>query len=798
MNKIRTRLPLLLLALLICCGYFVVWVEYVDPFPDRDSINQFYFPFLNFLTASQAFDPSFFFLQSQTFSSSYPWGAALFPWLISLFGAQGIFLENPFWLFIVLIPPILIIPLFFKLSPLQRFILGLFVFFIPMTQLCLKGFSLHGFNVIFTVVGVLFLRSYMGTKNKLYLAGFIFFCWLGFIPKHLGAFYLFNIIFTYSIYSIICRKTDKLIWISFLVTCLISIPFYPYTKLNDYLTNVITHNPYLSVSSFFMIGALLMLLGAIALVLLSAKSSKKALPKLKQFPLYFSITFLIGIIMVMGSHEAETGNIEVIVYFLIGYGVLGYIIKNYDMHSIKAFLVLLIALTFINSMLLYCSRIGQTYHVFFLPILLLAIFEYVKIKRAKVRSLMFLACFIFSNFFPPILTLGHWIGEPGENIFINGFNYIYVNPFGWQHCDIQALREEMVKVFSRVDFGENSILWVVEGVHFYTKLALSFPNNLVFPFRDMYRIDNLPPEELEKLYITYQDIGVGIFENWLKDGKVAILMDGIKPYTTVLGDPPDLDQAGPKEEEGFNDFGRSLSFSYLKWLKANQFLDTYYKKTVIPSKDPRFNLYTLRSLKTIEPLDKWKGFLGEIAVDYHLEQQIEELPTWHPKLNQNNQIRLNRSMAGHLYLKADNLREENQLVEAYILLRKALELDPNHIGALEDSLNVQRQLSKTDWTQLKGRYEPLDLNQLEKDFTESKKEEDEKILEPKLRPLTNQERAHQLFILSNQFFENEPERAKELLKSALKIDPDHTDARKDLQILEERMKVKTKVQSEVD
>ena len=787
MNKIRTQLPLLLLALLICCGYFIAWLEYVDPFPDRDSINQFYFPFLNFLTASQTFDPSFFFLQSQTFSSSYPWGAALFPWVISLFGAEGIFLENPFWLFIVLIPPVLIIPFFFRLGNLERFFLSIFIFFIPMTQLCLKGFSLHGFNVIFTLVGVLFLRSYMGTRIKMLLLGFIFFCWLGFIPKHLGAFYFFNIVFTYGVYSIISRKTDKLIWGSFFLTCLISVPFYPYEKLNDYLTNVITHNPYISVSSFFSIGTLLLLLGGITMIILSANPLKKALPKLKQLPLFFSLTFLITLIMVMGSHEAEFGNVEVIIYFLLGYGVMGYIIRNYEMGSTKGFLVLLISLTFINSMLLYCSRIGQTYHIFFLPILLIAIFEYVKMNRPKIRAYMLLACFLFSNFFPPILTLGSFMGEPGENIFINGFNYIYVNPFGWQHCDIPALRSEMVKVLSRIDFEEESILWVVEGVHFYTKLALSFPNNLVFPFRNMYRIDNLPPEELEKLYNTYSEVGVGIFENWLKDGKVPIIMDGVKPYTNILGDPPGLDQAVTKEEEGFNDFGRSLSFFYLKWLKVNNHLETHYHKTTIPSVEPRFNLYTLRSLKFMKPLDKWQGLLGEMAVNFHLEQPMDELPPWHSKLNQNNQIRLNRIMAGHLYLKADQLRENNQLVEAYILLRKALTLDPNHVGALEDSLNVQRQLSQKHWQQINGRLKPLDLNQLEKDYTESKKAEDQKVLEPKSRPLTNQERAHQLFILSNQFFEDDPIRAKELLKRALDLEPNHEDAKKDLRIIEKRM-----------
>ena len=43
--------------------FFLTWVLLVDPYPDRDSVSQFYFPFQNYLQASIVIGNDFFFLK---------------------------------------------------------------------------------------------------------------------------------------------------------------------------------------------------------------------------------------------------------------------------------------------------------------------------------------------------------------------------------------------------------------------------------------------------------------------------------------------------------------------------------------------------------------------------------------------------------------------------------------------------------------------------------------------------------------------------------------------------------------
>ena len=117
------------------------WIKYVNPFPDRDSINQFFFPFINYLQASKFISAEPSFITEVCFSGSYPTGSAIFPWLISLFGLQNTFINSPFLFYSIFLFLIAAVPYFFKISNQSRLLLGLLILALPITQISLKGFS---------------------------------------------------------------------------------------------------------------------------------------------------------------------------------------------------------------------------------------------------------------------------------------------------------------------------------------------------------------------------------------------------------------------------------------------------------------------------------------------------------------------------------------------------------------------------------------------------------------------------------------------------------------------------------
>ena len=214
--------------------WLFTWIQFVDPFPDRDSINQFYFPFLNYLQASRLLQLDNSYLVDNTFSTSYPTGGAIFPWLISKIGLQSHYIQNPFHTFFLLLPFVACVPYFFKENIKSRLMIGVLLLALPVTQLSLKGFSLQGFNVIFCLIAILAFRSYLARRNLAYLLIFTVCFWLAIIPKHLGAFYFLNFIMTYFIWSFQSARVDLKIILSIIAITLMSAPFYNLDNLKNF------------------------------------------------------------------------------------------------------------------------------------------------------------------------------------------------------------------------------------------------------------------------------------------------------------------------------------------------------------------------------------------------------------------------------------------------------------------------------------------------------------------------------------------------------------------------------------
>ena len=783
MTKLFHRILPFITTLGFGAAWLIVWIEFVDPFPDRDSINQFYFPFLNYLQASKLLSIDHKFLIDNTFSTSYPSGGAVFPWLISVTGSQDFFIQKPFYIFLILLPALACVPYFFKIDNKTRVLLGILVIALPVTQLSLKGFSLQGFNVIFCLIAILAFRSYLAQRRIFYLFVFICCFWLAIIPKHLGAFYLLNFILVYGVWIFKSRKVDAKVIISIIVTVLLSAPFYNLQNLKTYLINVMTHNPYLSVTTFFLIGGSIFLIGALILALIKRKSAKKSIPRFRNAPLVSFVLFCFATYLTTVSYDAQIGSIDVLLFFLIGYGFLSWFLIKHETCNTRGFVLLFCAITYVNSTLLFCSMIGKTYYNFFLPIILVSIIEFIESKKIKNRLIFVLTALVISNFFPSISNIQKLMGERGENIYINGFNAVYVNPLGWQYCQIPSLRDELVKLYSSLKFESESSLYIADKIHFHTKLGLEFPVNYFYPFPSIYRLDNLPPERIRTLINEYQMIGEKVFERWLQVHKIPLLLIGQASFTNFVGDPPDMKSILKNEEFDLNDVARSLSREFLKFLETNEHLNNFYSCQSIPADKARLKVCISKKLETATINDgKWNRSLSDLATAYEMTHK-RPLPKWINNLDNENRLRLSQKRAGTLYENIEGDNDYTSRVKVYSKLRKVIELDPSHVGALEDALAIQEEFTSADWTKLSESYKPINRVSLENALSSKVFADNESELKL-LKSLNNQQRAHHLFMLSNRYFSSDPKRCIDLLKKVIQLNPSHPEALKDLAVLE--------------
>ena len=777
--------------------WLTLWVIYVDPFPDRDSINQFYFPFLNYLKASSSFTKDFGFLVENTFSTSYPLGGAVFPWMISMVNMEGMFLQYPYLLNVFLILPLGAVPLFFRQSFWTALVLGILVFALPPTQILLKGFSLQAFNVAYALIAILSFRSYLVSRRIYLLVIFVIFFWLAIIPKHLGAFYFVNFCVCYGIWSLLSREFDFKVLSSILVIIVLSLPFYPWMNLKNYMVNVITHNPYLGINSFFFLGAAFLLVGSFLILYLQRISKGGVLPKFSNGPVVSLCLLVIATFVTTISYDADIGNLHVIIFFILGYSLAGFWLLRYRFSTTRGFMSLFCLLTFIHSLLLFCSMIGKTYYNFFLPILLVAVLEFVQTRTRWKRSLLVVGSLMISNFFPSINTMGELFGKYGENVYINGLNAPYVNPLGWESCEIPSLRRSLQGIYSENELGDLSNLYIAHKLHFHTKLALEFPHNFFVEFPSIHRLDNLPLEECQELLDSYKTTGEGLFDTWLNQGRIPILILGNRPFSSLVGDPPPLRELAHKEEPDLNDVSRSLGLEYFQYLSENGELKRRYRCSSVPKVNPRLSVCLLRTLRRAMPSKgEWVQSLADLATIYEMKSTRADLPQWLEYLPLRNRGQLERKWAGSLYEQAEEFRERKDLSGAYSVLRRVLNLDPSHAGALEDVLGLQEEMSPGDWEKVPKNYAPLDTGSIEESLIRTESYEENWNHENLGATLSKSERAHQLFILSNRFFNKDPERSKRLLQEVLSLNPQHVEARKDLEILVDRVGVHRKRGSE--
>lgn len=379
------------------------------------------------------------------------------------------------------------------------------------------------------------------------------------------------------------------------------------------------------------------------------------------------------------------------------------------------------------------------------------------------------------------------MGERGENIYINGLNAVYINPLGWEPCEIPALRENLAKRYSKVDLVQDNSLYVVTGIHFHTKLGLEFPKNYFFHFPSTYRLDHLPNENIKELLNKYKQKGTALFSDWLNQKTVPFVMIATKSYTNFVGRPIRTEEIIEQDEPDLNEFAQSLNYAYIDFLEQEFKLSNYYDCNLITTKKPRIKICVLKSLNAkADYSPKWNRELSDLATNYEM-QNNRSLPDWVEFLDANNQKRLYKKAAGTLYTEAEQAYGIKPTWQIYVLLQRALQFDPTHIGAVEDALSLQKKLTAHDWELIPSNYKPIEPDFLEKALRESKMNV-ESFEFGLLESMSPTEKAQRLFVLSNSYFQSDPARCIKLLEQALLHNPNHTEAFKDLQVLKAQIK----------
>ena len=773
----------------------LLWIHVVNPFPDRDSVSQFYFPMLNYLQASLELGNNFFFLKSLT-PIEYPGGAMLIPAFVSLLGLQTVILQNP-WLINLI--PVFVLSLIPVLVKVPRQYLSLFVialFFYPATQITLKNFNLHSLNVVFFIGGVYLFISHLESKKLGSLTAAITFFWYSCTVKHLGVVLFCIAWLTYLLWKTHRREPIIRALGGGILILLSSLPFYPITGFVRYLQGLIRHNPSLE-SNFVGISICILLILFLYCSFCLARFQKNRLDLSLKFS---NASALIGITLFLSwvvSLDSEFNPILCMTgSMLIGSALVCAFLFKFNFSSIKGLKLLFLLISLSITLTLYFSRLAQVSMIFFPSLYIVLIMTFEECKNWKIPACIAIILFISSNFFPNLQSMEKIFGSSGIGLYTRGFNSLYQNPLNWTKTNVGEYRGNIEKGLSALSFPEqiNSLLMLHPHLHSYTALELQFPDHLLYSFPPITLLEQLPKVMIKEMHNNFIEYGLNHFKTMLAQGDIPLILFGTDHWSKYLKLNINLDKVPVEFERNY--FCNWLNLSSWKYLIENNKLDKYYTYITLNTGSSK-KLFLFVHKKFSEKSNfQTKGYKpGLIAfVDKFREER-------------NPQIKV----AELLFQKATFYFDLKQFWSASILLRIASELDQEHLEIKKDLEIVMQNLNShqryqhklyrlggvakslhPDLDNLWGYRKGIDsLSQNLKNYLISKEDfnktasgsqnqsEGKNVNEQSLKV-----EAEEIFIKAAEIFHSNPELARELLLKTLEIYPNHEDARMDLKILE--------------
>jgi|GEM_PF-1958810 len=746
--------------LVLGLGSFYFWIEVVVPLPDRDSLHQLYYPFLNSLIAGHEISANPLFLKA-LLQEAYPWGLALISSLFSFTGISPWISQHP-WMFPTLFSiPTFLIPFVLTRDWTMRFFIFTGIWFFPTTQIALKTFSFHGLIAMLALPALVFFWHGLekGNGKSLLIASLLI--GYGATLKHFGAFIAINLIFVLLLWKLLRRDSLSSFLITTFLCTLLVLLFYPLEGIKVYSAVALSHNLQLSPLPILLtvfVGVVLILgLG----VFQRSASSRLELPRFLRSGLPLAAMLLISLTAVVSEVSQDWSLPLMGLSFITGYGLIFWLLLRFDFSSARGFLYLMILISMTHGLILFFSFLGQISAVFFLPLGLCMIFTLLEQKSSLRRTLLVSAAFLCSNFFPGLQDLETLFDDVGHHFYTRGINGMHQNPLGWSPSELAGIRKKITHTLEKLEFPPNASSYplLFSRLHHHTCLLFLYPQNLKHPFPSFHLLKHMDTAFLSSLREEISQNGLEVLGEERLMQRFPLLIRGIKSWSTFPRNEFScremiqiLDNYAHGEYRDqsalFQDpFGQRLNDCYFTFLEENNLLNSAYQKIPMPADSPRIELYVNRSFPVTQNLG-----------DYGLRQvrEYQDQFQWFQKQSLLSQIifqGVSRSRrAAEFFKKANDEMEKDSWSFAHDYLKRALELEPDHKEMLIDLAIVREKLSKHS--------------------------QDSAPLNPQAR----------LFKQANDEMEKENwSAARELLQRGLELEPDHKEMLIDLGIVEEKL-----------
>ena len=605
-------------AFLVYELYLFAWRLYVDPSPDFQ-YPEFFSNFNNYLILSQYLGNDVFRLIELGFDSDYPLGFALFPWLISGWGLQDIFLSDPWLLNIFFTAPLAFLPVLTNWSKGRCCFYWLMIFLFPGTQILLKGFNPQAPILVYTLCAFCCYFSYLREPGKDKLAAFFLLAWVAISIKHLGAFYFTIFFLTLFVWRFLRREKP---WLEVRMAFLLGIccyPFYPIDGLIFYFSHVVTsHNPFFSLGEFFLILGLALFGGTFSLLLLRRFMGKEKMGRrfgVIWIPVAAVLFWQISIYVPLNPTQSMVAAaVCVLVTFLMGV----FLILRFDFRCVPSLESFLVWNLLGYSSALYLSLVGHTSYIFLLPLMLMVWFCCSEVESYFRGMVLILGFGLMSQFFPTQKTISRILED--DQFYYRLFNTEGQNPLGWQKNHLAKARKELVQILEaylyEMERYENGLsigcLEVdldVFGFYFDVQTYFPIPNsNKIFP------------DSIFKVHLGNIKRGnLQFFDKWHIGGWIPVLIaetpKGEESLDKLLRD--EIEDLKNQADEGSEiwRFEKELLKIFILHLRMNKALQAYYEKHQFHFGDRVFDVYVHTSIP--------KRKLSPRGANYYLYQQIQ-------------------------------------------------------------------------------------------------------------------------------------------------------------------------------
>lgn len=775
------------------CGLFLgLWIYITHPFPDRDSVSQFYYPFLNYLAASKQIGNDFAFLK-MLMPVEYPNAGLLLPAVLSAMGLQDLFIKFP-WLINSLLILVFSLSVALISKPKDRHLIIPALFFFPITQIALKNFNLHSINVIFFFGGLLFHLEYFQCRRRIFLVVAACFFWYACAVKHMGVIFFLTWIFSLLIWQI--RRRDSLgeTLTTALLVLIAAVPFYPLKGFSRYIEGILLHNPSITTSYTGLAVPLTLFTGTIILVLWAKNCrGKQPLPDCYNNGLAL-LTLCILLVYVISLNSEFNSNLCMTITLMTGFAVLSDILRKRYIDDLYGLKVLFLIISLTTTLPFYFSKLAQVSMIFYptLYIALILIFNNDSNSKAKVSATVIFI--LTSNFFPSLDTLETVTDGRGLGIYARGFNSVHQNPLAWHRSDVGILRDAISNNLTNLSYPDElkSLIMIRPHLHSYTPLELQFADNFLHDFPPVVLLEQLQKQKLVEIYRTLSDVGLQSFQTVVDQAKIPLILVGSDLWSEYL--KPEFDLSKVPSQLDRKSFCEWFNLSYWKYLIENDLLDKNYRSIALGTNSTsKLLLFIHNKFPTKLENEQMKDNQSLIALKHKYRQII------YPEI----------IVADLIFTKASRYFDENKNWEASILLTIASQLDSEHTEIAMDLDILKATLNKDQLKQLKV---PELLTQAHKIHPELVKLWNFKggieKLTPKLRKFLSEEtteinsdssisklvnsklahgEAESFFRMASDIFESDPMQARKYLMRVLSIEPNHKDAKLDLEILNRQL-----------